>query len=306
MANSRATLLLLIFVAGLSQRAAESLGQQPDPKQVLAIVNGREIKEGDLAFLYLSRRIPNDQRESLKPRFLEILIEQHLMREFLQSRKATPSQNELDAQVALVLKVIRDAGDEPDEQLSKLGMTRESLREELALPLTWKSYLRLLVTNESLRQYFEKHRPQFDGTQLRVSQIFLNLPKESDPAAETQAEKRLLNLKLQIESGELSFEEAAKLHSESPSKSTGGDTGWITYRGKLPQALCEAAFALKDQELTAPIRSPFGWHVLQVTERKPGELSLEDVRAVVFNQLSQELWQETVKAQKAKAIIEIR
>ena len=63
---------------------------------------------------------------------------------------------------------------------------------------------------------------------------------------------------------------------------------------------------MKDNEISDPVRTPFGLHLITVIERKPGEVSLEDVRAVVFNELSQELWRETVKAQKEKAKIEIR
>jgi peptidyl-prolyl cis-trans isomerase C len=172
--------------------------------------------------------------------------------------------------------------------------------------LTWKSYLRLIVTSQRLRQYFEKHQSRFNGSQVRVRQIFLKLPEGAEETAINAAEKKLRDLKTEIESKRTSFAEAAAMHSEAPTKNAGGDTGWITYRGQLPAVLSDAAFALKDNELSEPIRSPFGMHLLSVTERKPGELSLEDVRAVVFNELSQELWRETVKSQKAKAQIEIR
>jgi peptidyl-prolyl cis-trans isomerase C len=187
-----------------------------------------------------------------------------------------------------------------------MGMTEESLREELALPLTWTSHLRLIVTSQRLRQYFEKHRSRFDGTQVRVRQIFLKVSQDADEATINAVMQKLAALKKEIESKSITFAEAATRDSEAPSKTEGGDTGWISYRGKLPAALSDAAFALKDDEISNPVRSPFGLHLVTVTERKPGDVSLEDVRAVVFNELSQELWQETVKAQIEKAKIEIR
>ncbi len=299
-------LVLIVFGGLLTTFHVPSAGQTEPAGRVLAVVNGKNITEGDLEFLMLSRRVPEEQRKAVRDRFLEILIEQQLMREFLASRKIQPSQIELDEQVSLVLKLIRDAGDDPAKVLAKLGMTEEKLREELALPLTWKSHLRLVVTNDRLRDYFEKHRARFDGTQVRVRQIFLKLPSEADASAVTAVETKLKELKNSIEAGEISFAEAASEHSEAPSKAEGGDAGWITYRGRLPADVSDAAFRLKVGEVSDPIRSPFGLHLITVTEHKPGQLSLEDVRAVVFNELSRELWRETVKAQKAKAKIEIR
>ncbi len=279
---------------------------QPPAEKVLAVVNGKDITQGDLDFLMLSRKIPPEQNAAAKQRLVDVLIERQLMREFLDSRKAKPSQTELDEQVARILKLIQDDGDDPDKILARMGMTQDKLREELALPLSWTSHLRLIVTNQKLRQYFEKHRPRFDGTQIHVHQVFLKLPTDADEKTLSEARSKLEKLKEEIASGQTTFAEAAAKHSEAPSKTEGGDTGWITYRGKLPAAVSDAAFALKEGEVSEPVRSPFGYHLVSVTERKLGELSLEDVRAVVFNELSQELWQETVKAQREKAKIEIR
>ena len=303
----RIRIILGFVFLGMAVANQTPLLGQADQGKVLAVVNGKSITQEDLAFLLHSRRIPPEQQNAaVKKRFLDMLIERQLMREFLESRKAQPSQTELEEQVSRVLKLIEDSSDDPDQVLAKFGMTRETLKKELALPLTWKAYLRLLVTSQSLRQYFEKHRDAFDGTQVRVRQVFLKLPKEADANTVKAAEDKLRILKTEIESGQLTFAEAARRSSEAPSKTEGGDAGWISYRGKLPAAVSEAAFALKAGEVSRPIRSPFGLHLITVTERKPGDLSLEDVRSVVFNQLSQELWNETAKAQRAKARIEIR
>ncbi len=297
--------LTLVFLLGIIGLAVGECGiaQEPKTKTVLATVNGVSITEGDLTFLLRSRRVPDEQRNAVKERFLEILIERQLMREFLASRKAQPSQTELDSQMARVLKVITDSGDDPDKILAQMGMTRETLKKELALPLTWKSHLRLVVSNPRLREYYENRRVQFDGTKVRASQIFLKLPKTADANTVKQAEEKLRQLKIEIAAKKIAFTEAAKAHSEAPSKTEGGDTGWISYRGSLPSAVSDAAFALETGELSEPIRSPFGVHLVTILDRKPGELSLEDVRATVFNQLSKELWQETVQAQRAKARI---
>lgn len=303
---TKTSLCFAVVLLSLFVQCPFASGQEKPADTVLAVVDGVEITEGDMAFLLMSRRIPKDQVETVRGRFLEILIERQLMRAFLDSLKAKPSQTELDEQVARIRKVIKDSGDDPDQVLGRLGMSDVSLRRELALPLTWKSYLRLAVSNQQLRKYYEKHREKFDGTQVQVSQIFLKLPADAEEAAVQAAKDRLETLKREVEASKVSFAEAAKEHSEAPSKEKGGDTGWITYRGKLPANVSDAAFTLKVGEISDPVRSPFGLHLVTVTERKPGELSLEDTRAVVFNHLSQKLWEETVKAQREKAKIEVR
>lgn len=299
-------LVFLVLFPILGLLLARSLGQTEGGDSVLAVVNGKSITESDMAFLMLSRRIPEDQKAKVRSRFLEILIERQLMRDYLDSQKAEPSRIELDQQVSRIRKVIRESGDDPDKVLAKMGITEESLRKELALPLAWKSHLRLAVSNDRLRKYYEKHREKFDGTEVRVRQIFLKLPADAEDETVAAAEKKLQNIRAEIKQGKWTFAEAARRFSEAPSKDDGGETGWITYRGKLPAQVSDAAFALEVGEVSEPIRSPFGQHLVTVTDRKPGQLSLEDTRAVVFNHLSQKLWQESVKAQRDKAQIEIR
>ena len=71
----------------------------------------------------------------------------------------------------------------------------------------------------------------------------------------------------------------------------------------VPAPVSAAAFALKPGELSAPIRSTLGVHLVQVTARQPGELSLEDARPAIVQVLGEQLWVQTVKTLRAKAKI---
>ena len=72
----------------------------------------------------------------------------------------------------------------------------------------------------------------------------------------------------------------------------------------MPEDFSRAAFALKPGEIGQPFRSRFGVHLITVTDRKPGDLVLEDVRAVVLSQLSEELWRQTVSELRTAGKIE--
>jgi parvulin-like peptidyl-prolyl isomerase len=101
-----------------------------------------------------------------------------------------------------------------------------------------------------------------------------------------------------------SFAEAARQHSTSPSARQGGDLGYFRFQGRMPAAIAAVAFALPVGEISQPFRSSFGAHLVTVTDRKPGDLSLEDVRADVLEAVSRALWDDQVRQERAGAAIE--
>ena len=73
---------------------------------------------------------------------------------------------------------------------------------------------------------------------------------------------------------------AAK-YSDGPSREVGGDLGFIPRRGRMIESFSAAAFRLKSGEISPPVATPFGIHLITVTEEKRGELTLADVREPV-------------------------
>ena len=273
-------------------------------RKVLVRVNDVAITEGDLELLMISREVPEKLRPQVQERFLNRLIDRRLMQVYLAKRKATADPQRLDLQVARIKKRIRASGNDPDELLSRLGLTEKVLREELALSLAWQVHLNRMVSGERLREYFQKHRRQFDGTQLRARVILLKGDEENSAEGQAAAIKRLQEIREEISSGQITFVEAAARHSQAPSSGKGGDIGYFTYRGKMPDLFTRVLFDLKPGDLSEPFTTPFGVQLAVVTEVKRGELSLEDVRSKVLRQLSDELWRELVSEQRADARIE--
>jgi parvulin-like peptidyl-prolyl isomerase len=72
----------------------------------------------------------------------------------------------------------------------------------------------------------------------------------------------------------------------------------------LATDVCEVVFALKKDEVSQPFRTPFGVHLYTVTEIRPGNLSLEDVRPAVIRRLSTEMWDKLVTQARSTAKIE--
>ncbi|MFI4849283.1 MAG: peptidylprolyl isomerase [Gimesia chilikensis] len=289
-------LALLGLSAGQPLRAAAA-------EEVLATVNGQSVTQADLSFALLSRGI-TDASPALRQQLLEQLINQRLIQEFLKAQKIEVPPKQLDESVVKVENFIRKKGDNPQQVLTKMGFTPEKLRAAIALPLAWNLYARQEISPEKMQAYFNAHREQLDGTRVEASQILLKLSPNASATEIDQAKQKLLDLRKQIQSGKLSFAEAAAQHSQAPSKTEGGKLVTSAYRGKMPLVFTSQVFPLKEGEISEPFQSPFGMHLITLNKKHPGQFSLEDVRGELFQTLSRELYDQTLQKLRSTAKIE--
>lgn len=272
-------------------------------ESVLVVVNGKKITDGELNRWLMTRKVADEKRDAERDRFIEQLIDTRLMQQFLESRDTKASKKELDEQVNRIRDAAKQRGSDPDKVLAELGYTPQTLREEFALPIAWKHHVDRTVTAARLKSYFEEHRAEFDGTKVRASRILVK-PASGEDADWQAAETRLADLRKQISGKKLTFEQAAREHSQAPSKEQGGDVGEFPYVGKMPARFSREAFRLEVGEISQPFRTPYGMELCLVTDRLPGELSLEDVRDDVVARLSQEMWKQTIADMRQTAKIE--
>jgi peptidyl-prolyl cis-trans isomerase C len=263
-------------------------------------VNGHSITEQNLEFLRLSRQIPIEEGQAARKALIEQLVDRQLVREFLDTRKEKADPGRLDDEIGRIERLIRRGGKEPAEVLGKLGYDDARLRDELSLGLTWQSYVRRILTEAQIADYFAKHREEFDGTEVRASQILIKLPPDAAETDVKQAEQKLKALRGEIEAGRLNFVEAARRNSQAASSESGGDVGYFPYRGRMPADFSRAAFGLRPGEISQPFRTRFGLHLCTVTDRKPGELSFEDARPEILQRLSDDRWQQVVRDQRKR------
>jgi peptidyl-prolyl cis-trans isomerase SurA len=102
------------------------------------------------------------------------------------------------------------------------------------------------------------------------------LIKVNQVVTAAEAKRKLTELKERLDHG-ASFEELAKLYSNDLSASKGGDLGWI-YPGDTVPEFERAMDQLKPGEVSQPIETPFGYHLIQVVERKTDDASKERTR----------------------------
>jgi peptidyl-prolyl cis-trans isomerase SurA len=105
------------------------------------------------------------------------------------------------------------------------------------------------------------------------------LIKTNEAISEADAKRRILQIRDRLQSG-MKFEEAARLYSEDASANRGGDLGWLAQGDTVPE-FERVMLALKPGVLSEPVRSPFGWHLIEVTGRRNQDVGAErDVQAV--------------------------
>ena len=155
-----------------------------DPTRIVARINGTAITAGDLEFTAIQRGIPEAERGEAEPKLIDDLIERQLIRDFLHSRKIAPNPEELTTQIERAEEFIKKRGEDPAALLKKIGYTPERLNRELGLTLAWQAYVRQTVSPKQIKEYFEQHKAELDGTQLRASQIFLKLPQPANEPGE--------------------------------------------------------------------------------------------------------------------------
>lgn len=141
--------------------------------------------------------------------------------------------------------------------------------------------------------------------QTRARHILI---KTNELVSETEARNRLLGLKERLDN-KSDFAELARSRSEDGSAARGGDLGWLNPGDTVPE-FERAMDALKIGEISAPVRSPFGWHLIEVLERRTQDMTREgqrlNARQALRERKTDEAYQEWVRQLRDRAYVEQR
>lgn len=144
---------------------------------------------------------------------------------------------------------------------------------------------------------------------MHASHILIRTPEQADAAAKAKAKAQADDLLAQIKKG-ADFAELARKFSQDPgSAPNGGDLGFFS-KGQMVQPFEQAAFNLKPGQMSGVVETPFGFHIIRVSETKAGrDMAYEEVKAQIADFLKQQMRdkksQEFVDQLKAKAKVQI-
>jgi peptidyl-prolyl cis-trans isomerase SurA len=135
------------------------------------------------------------------------------------------------------------------------------------------------------------------------------LVRTSELVSEADAQRRLNGLRERLTVGKADFAELARLHSEDGSAGRGGDLDWV-YPGDTVPEFERAMSDLKPGDISPPVKSPFGWHLIQVMERRTANVSAErqrlQARIALRDRKADEAFQEWIRQLRDRTYVEMR
>jgi peptidyl-prolyl cis-trans isomerase SurA len=135
------------------------------------------------------------------------------------------------------------------------------------------------------------------------------LVRTSEAVSESEARRRLEDLRSRIVSGAADFAEMARVHSDDATAARGGELDWV-YPGDTVPDFERAYQELKVGEVSEPVRTPFGYHLIQVLERRSADVSPErrrlQARMALRERKSEEAYQEWLRQLRDQIYVELR
>jgi len=273
-----------------------------DEKLLAATVGDEPIYVGDarraLKAIVGHREINPAALPTLKARALEEIVSRRLILAYARRTASGATDEQVDATVKELTSKLSAQGRSLGDLSPKGEITEDDLRRQVFWQLTWQKYIGRYVTEKRLESYFKAHHRDFDGTEVSVSHILLS-PAEDD-RADTWGKliAQAKSIREAIISKKTTFAEAAKRHSNSPTAATGGKLGFIARQGAMAESFARAAFELQPGEVSRPVRTRFGVHLIRCEEIKPGQKKWTDIRDELETPLARELMKKIADLQR--------
>ncbi|WP_226529991.1 peptidylprolyl isomerase [Metabacillus niabensis] len=209
---------------------------------------------------------------------LDTLITKNLINQEVEKEKVTVSSKEIDAELQ---ELIDSYGGEEtfEQQLTASGLTQDDIKEDIEVNLKIEKLLepQIEITEEEMQTYFDENKDSFAQTkQVKASHILV----EDEETAKEVKEK--------LDNGE-DFAKLAKEYStDTASAESGGDLGFFG-EGSMVAEFEEAAFSMKVDEISDPVKTEHGYHIIKVTDTQEAaeanfEKSKEEIKGILLDE----------------------
>ncbi|MFO0846762.1 MAG: peptidylprolyl isomerase [Gemmataceae bacterium] len=297
-------------------KAAYPAMPKVSPTQVAVTVNTEPIYE--VAVQRALERVPPARRTEARASLIDYLVDNLLIDQSLRAAGYQVPVADIDKRVVEMKGELKKVGKDFDRMLAEFQTTEAELRNHIGADLRWVRYASTQATDKAVQDFFVSNKEMFDGSSVRARHILITPPTKDEKAAAAAADQ-LRQIKKAVE-GEVaaamaklpptadklaqekargealadSFGKYAKAKSDCPTKERGGDVNWFQKVGYMVQPFSDAAFRLPTNQISDPVQTPFGYHLILVTERRPGrdvkfEEAKEAVKEVYFERLREGL-----------------
>jgi peptidyl-prolyl cis-trans isomerase SurA len=262
--------------------------------RIAAIVNDDVVSRSDLAnrvqLVVRSSSIPDTQqnRERASSQVLRALIDEKLQMQEAKRLNVAVSQQEIDDALGRLEQQNKMPKGALDQYLTQIGIPRATLVDQITASLAWGKLVRnrllqdVTVSDEEVEEALAHFKENVDVPQNRVIEIFLAIDNPNQEGEVKRVADQLID---QIRNG-VNFSSVAQQFSQSPTAAVGGDLGWVTLN-QLAPAAADAIQKMKPGEMSYPVRTPAGYYILYLVDRKilgkpnPGETVLSLVQVAL-------------------------
>ena len=282
----------------LIQPPVEDLKKE-SPGDVVISVNGKELKRSELQDklrykLNLQKdRIPADQRqhvqEGIKKQLLENFILRTILADEADRRNIVATQDEIESETRQIRSRLPSG-----KKLEDYFRENDIRNEDIALGIKINKLVRLEVgqnavpTPKEISRFYNEHKQRFTtGESAHVRHVLLAINARDDDETRAAKKAKIDDIRKQLIEG-ADFAQMAALHSDCPSKTRGGDLGFIN-ENQTVKLFEQAAFSQKVHDIGEVISTEYGHHIIEVIERRPARtVALEDVRESIVRYLEQQ------------------
>jgi peptidyl-prolyl cis-trans isomerase SurA len=280
--------ILLLSVSQAQTRDIGVHGEMLD--RIAAIVNdGLVLKsELDVQMDSVTKRLQEQKVELpsqsvLRQQVLDRLVVQEIEMQRAKHVGMTISDEQLNSALQEISSRNKIPFDQLPTALSAQGIDykayRESMRKEMTLStLRQRDVIaHITVTPHELEQYLARQQSAASNDEFNISHILLSLPAAATPQQLEEISHKAQDLAARAAKGD-DFGQLAIANSNSQTALDGGSLGWRK-GGQLPQFILDLAVTMKPGEVSQPVRTPSGFHIVKLNERRSGEAQ------VIINQV---------------------
>jgi foldase protein PrsA len=245
------------------------------------------------------------QFNQLKASIVSYLVQNELIKQEAADMGVSVSDEELEARIKEITEQV-GGKKELEKLLEEQGVTREDLEEQLGAQML-QDALRQKITDEveiseeDAKAFFDDpaNKEQFEQPETVDARHVL---------VKTKAEAEKVQALLEADGSDASWKKVAKQYSTDPgSKENGGSLGSFP-KGRMVPQFERVAFSIDEGEISDPVKSQFGWHVIEVTGKTPAATkTFEESRGLIEQQLlfqeQAKAWDEWLKEAREKADI---
>ncbi len=283
---------IVVYACGIGLTVPAVALQQPEPA-IAAIVANQTVTV-DEANGFLDRTIDDrplrdDVKGLLQAKALEQLVGQLFVLEYLRADNKLASDEDVQLAQERLEEELHAVEQTLEQHLVAQRLTRTGLANRIRFQLSWKRYLDAMLTEENLKKHFEKFRRELDDGQMRVSHLLLKT-SDSAPRDVSAIHDQADQIRQQVVDGKIAWSDAVQSHSQAATRESAGDLGWIGRFAPMPESFSAAAFKLEPGQISSPVRTEFGFHLIRCEEIKPGTRSYEQAEQDIRRHATQYLF----------------